>query len=580
MREKGPAAPKDPVKKRPFFYIMQDKEIFGAKQEDGKGIQFIYQNDNRLINSAKIAGNVTEERILELLKTTEGFRRLVHSIGVSVTIMKQASEVSEKEAEQIRFVYQMYGKTDVYKSGSNIILDMKADGTEHVIEMGEVAWSEEDKEPGQIRFEFSQSGLQAQTTVRLYLHDGYTAPEVILDEQIDTTSQAYQKMIDRSLMQLGNTARLKRAINKAQKGEEVTIAYIGGSITQGAGAIPIHKNCYAYQSYQALVKKFAQNEKQVHFIKAGVGGTPSELGMIRFDRDVLRDGKAAPDIVVVEFAVNDEGDETMGICYDSLVRKILSLPNQPAVILLFAVFAYDWNLQDRLSVVGRAYELPMVSIKDAVTPQFGLRKEEGRVLSKNQFFYDIYHPSNAGHKIMSDCLINLLEQADNSKEDIEKTQELLEQNIAIGRQFEEIKLLDRKDNIEIAKISSGSFDDMDTDLQRVEMDDMLEPVAQFPYNWHYAGGEAEDFKPFEMTIECKALVLVYKDSGAIDTGKADIYVDGEKSLTADPHINGWVHCNPVIVFSEETAHRHMVRIQMSRGDEQKKFTILGFGIIM
>lgn len=74
----GPAAPKDPTRKRPFFYIMQEKEIFGAKQTDGRGIQFIYENDNRLINSAQIAGNVTDEEILELLKTTEGFRKLVH----------------------------------------------------------------------------------------------------------------------------------------------------------------------------------------------------------------------------------------------------------------------------------------------------------------------------------------------------------------------------------------------------------------------------------------------------------------------------------------------------------------------
>ena len=29
--------------------------------------------------------------------------------------------------------------------------------------------------------------------------------------------------------------------------------------------------------------------------------------MIRFDRDVLREGER-PDIVVIEFAVNDEGD--------------------------------------------------------------------------------------------------------------------------------------------------------------------------------------------------------------------------------------------------------------------------------
>lgn len=61
----------------------------------------------------------------------------------------------------------------------------------------------------------------------------------------------------------------------------------------------------------------------IHYIKAGVGGTPSELGMIRYERDVLRNFTVQPDIVVVEFAVNDAGDETNGVCYESLVRKIL-----------------------------------------------------------------------------------------------------------------------------------------------------------------------------------------------------------------------------------------------------------------
>ena len=67
MAVKGPVAPRDPAKKRPFFYVMQEKEIFGAKQPDGRGIQFIYENDNRLINSAQIAGNVTDREMLEFM---------------------------------------------------------------------------------------------------------------------------------------------------------------------------------------------------------------------------------------------------------------------------------------------------------------------------------------------------------------------------------------------------------------------------------------------------------------------------------------------------------------------------------
>lgn len=51
----GPKAPRDPEKMRPYFYILKDKEIFGSKQEDGTGIQFVYESDGRLINSAQIA---------------------------------------------------------------------------------------------------------------------------------------------------------------------------------------------------------------------------------------------------------------------------------------------------------------------------------------------------------------------------------------------------------------------------------------------------------------------------------------------------------------------------------------------
>ena len=137
-------------------------------------------------------------------------------------------------------------------------------------------------------------------------------------------------------------------------------------------------------------------------MKAGGGGSPSELGMLRYEKDVLSDGQVTPDIVIVEFAVNDEGDETKGECYDSLVRKIYNGPGQPAVILLFAVFADDWNLEERLCKVGYSYELPMVSTRRSVVEQFYLTKDQGNVISKNQFFYDLFHPSNAGHRIMAD----------------------------------------------------------------------------------------------------------------------------------------------------------------------------------
>lgn len=567
---KGPVAPKDPTVKRPFFYIMQDKDIFGAKLPNNTGVQFIYQNDNRLINSARIAGNVTDEELLQLLKTTEGFKKLVYAIGVSV--------VEETAKEKVRFVYQMYGNTDTYGSGTSLTLDMVADGMENTIYLDEVVWSEDDKEPGQIRFEFETPEVQATASVRFYLRDGYEAPEVIEDEAIDTESEDYRKMIAKSLMQLGNTDRLQRAIRKAQNGEDVTIAFIGGSITQGAGAIPINTQCYAYRTYQSFKKMFGTGDN-VHFVKVGVGGTPSQLGVIRFERDILRDGSVEPDIVVVEFAVNDEGDETKGVCYESLVRKILALPNEPAVVLLFAVFAYDWNLQERLGPVGRRLDLPMVSVLDAVVEQFRMRKGEGRVLSKNQFFYDIYHPSNAGHQIMEECLMYMFAQAAKQEPMTDNTAELMKQEPVFGTVYETIKLMDRKDAGPVLWLEEGSFCEVDKQLQCVEADDKLDMLPQFPYNWQRTGSVEGKQDYFEMEINCKALMLVYKDSGAPNVGKADVFVDEKHVMVADPHRNGWVHCNPVILFNEAEKKAHTIKIQMVPGDEEKEFTILGFGYV-
>ncbi len=566
----GIVAPKDPEKKRSFFYIMQDKEVFGAKASDGKGIQFLYQNDGRLINSAQIVGNIADAQILDLMRTTEGFRKLVHSIGVSAEL-----EDESHVEEVLEFVFQMYGKTDLYGGGTQLRMQLQTDGVEQKLVLDDVEWSVDDKEPGQIRFEFSTPELLARVNVRLYLRDGFEAPEVQEDVKINFESEEYRSMIENSLMQLGDCERLKQAIRRAQNGEEVNICYIGGSITQGAGAVPINTECYAYKSWKMFQKAYGSGN--VHLVKAGVGGTPSELGMIRFDRDVLRDGRVEPDIVVIEFAVNDEGDETKGNCYESLVRKALALPKKPAVVLLFSVFANDCNLQERLAPVGEKYRLPMVSILNAVTPQFKQKTGQGRVLSKNQFFYDIYHPSNVGHTIMADCLMELFRKAEHLPLSQDKTPEdFLEITPAIGADFTYVALLDKKDFYEHAVIDCGGFTAQDSILQCVEMDDQLAMTPEFPYNWMYDGTKKD--KPyFEMKIKAESLLLVFKDSGEVDAAKAELYADGELIGIADPRMNGWVHCNAKILFQKKEYKEHTVRIQIVEGDEEKKFTILGFG---
>lgn len=558
----GPKAPKDPTKKRPHFYIVYEKEMEAFGQPGGIGRMPVLVDQNRMSGFAKSIGKITDEELLKELDTVEGFKKAIHSIGVSVTCQKPGQEAE--------FILQMYGNKDYFKSGTMFRKPIKADGSENLIELSEVAWGDDDKVPGQFCVEFKESGALASVSVCIYLNDGYTAPEFEPDEPVDFESQNYRDMIAKSFTTLGNNARLKKAINKAKAGEDVTVAYIGGSITEGAGAAPAHSSCYARRSYEAFCKRFAVGDN-VHYTKAGVGGTPSELGMIRYQRDVL-DNHAAPDVVIVEFAVNDEGDETKGDCYESLIRKILAAPNAPAVILLFSVFEFDWNLQDRLMPIGRRYNLPMVSVKDAVVEQFYQTAAQGRVISKNRFFYDIYHPTNAGHRIMSDCLDYLFEQADASEagEDID----LAAIEPYMNPEFADVKLMDRKDLYEFAEINCGSFTETDKEIHYVEMDYNTSHTGVLPNNWMCT--EETGDKPFVLRVKSPYLLVISKDSGDPKFGSAEIYVDGELSLTADPRATGWNHSNAQIAYRGKEDTWHTVEIRCPKG-ESKRFTIQGFG---
>ncbi len=561
----GIVAPKDPTKKGKGYLLYKDLKIQPVLRNSGRRTMEIYLNDGRIISATQITGGVKDERILKNLETAKGIEDMVTALGISIT----AADTSAK----FQFGLIMYGHQDVYNSGSHVYCDVTANGVEVMIPFDEVKWSEDDNIIGQFEIEFPDGLELADVTVTVYVKDEYDVPELEEDEQVDVTSAAYSALLDQSIVSMGNNERILKAINKAKNGEDVTVAFIGGSIRQGAGAVPIAHNCYARLGYEAFADLFGgENMDHIHFIKAGIGGTPSELGVVRYEKDVLQFGKRTPDIVIIEFAVNDEGDETKGECYEGLMRKIWNSENQPAVILLFSVFAFDWNLQDRLIPIGEKYQVPMISIMDAVTGQFALEKEKGRVVTKRQFFYDMYHPSNIGHTLMADCLKRYFEKA----ADMAEKKDLVNPPIAMSGDFEKVKYFDRKYTNPDIRVEEGSFTDTDTELQNVELDKDALATPTFPDNWMHIGASNE---PLRFEIDCRILMLVAKDSADNAVGSAVVKVDGKEMLCYNPHDIGWTHPNAVIVLREQEVKKHTVEIAMKAGDEQKQFSILGFGYV-
>lgn len=562
----GPKAPKDPESRGKSFYIMRNQQVAGSPMPDGTGVQTIFLNNDRLVSFAGIVGNIQDEEMLELLRSASGFRRLVSAIGVSVE--------GENPRESVTFCLQMYGETEGIPGTCYRAL-LSADAMEHIIKLSEIQWEAADAVPGQLRFEFKKADSLATVSVRLYLQEGFDAPEPEEETRVCFEAPQYQAMLENSLIQTGNNLRLKRVLEKARRGEDVKIAFLGGSITQGAWALPINSACYAYRAFEGFCELAGRGtEENLHYVKAGVGGTSSELGMLRYQKEVCGEEHLPPDLCVVEFAVNDEGDETGGESYDCLVRRILTEKNAPAVVLLFSVFSNDWNLQERLRRVGEAYNLPMVSIKDCVVEQFYRKPEEGRIISKSQFFYDIFHPNSNGHRVMADCLLHLFRTVDAQMPDAPE-REIGLIKPPYGDEFVALRYVDRDCPAEDISIDCGDFSERDEELQLVERDRSTRRTPEFEGNWmHRTGG-----RPFAMDITCSALLIVEKDSGSPLVGSAEVFLDGERVRTIDPHEVGWVHCNALICFRGKERKRHHVEIAMKPGDEEKEFTILGFGYV-
>lgn len=550
----GPIAPRDPSEKRPGFYVLLDKQVGGIPQDDGRGVHSIFISSDRLPSAARVTGGVEDEAVLKLLTDVAGFRKLVHSLGVSISAPDPSLEVG--------FSLICRGSP-----GSCHSFSLPADGAERVITLDKLDWSEFDAGLGEFRFTFPTASHMATASVKCYVNDGFEIPEVDPDPAVDPEGEGYRQMIARSFLCAGNNARVQSFLRRARAGEAVTVAFLGGSITQGAGAVPLQENCYARLTWQGLRNKYGEN---IRYIKAGVGGTPSETGLMRYDRDITREGTVSPDLVVVEFAVNDAGDETEGVFYESLVRRILSGPGHPAVILLFAVFANDWNLKRRLAPIGYRHQLPMVDVLEAVSPQFS--DPENRVITKRQYFYDVYHPSNLGHKIMADCLLYCLDRLDKQQPEQERQDYIPPY---YGTDYENLRLMDRSNCFPGAVVTPGSFTETDTDLQAVPLDDDDHNTPMFPHNWKKGEGNA----PFVLELECRRLALEFKDSGSGEFGKAIVTIDGEKQRILDPTQAGWNHCHTTVLFNRQSTAFHRIAISMAPEDAEKTFTILGFGVV-
>ena len=364
--------------------------------------------------------------------------------------------------------------------------------------------------------------------------------------EADDARTDYEKMVDRSLLSVGDMTRMSDVFQKAQNGEDITVAYIGGSITEGYNAGTTE--FYAKTCTDLLQGYFP--DITVTGVNAGISGTPSLLGNLRLERDVL---SADPDIVFVEFAVNDGQEADYKNAYESLVRTLLTQEKDIAVVLLFTVLDSGYTCQEHMSKIGANYDLPMISVHDSVYEEI----EAGR-MTWQDYSNDQSHPNAYGHKCITDFVDNYYQ----------KVLPVVAENV--GEVSKELP-----DPVFSAKYMNMHYMDSAT-MDGVELDgfEQYDTHGSFHNGWMYRGTDGGSMK---FTVECSVLEMVFKANNSDKYGTADIYVDGEKVKSVVSNMSdGWNNPVTAYLIDNDSSAEHTVEIRMEGGVTQA-FFVMAFG---
>ncbi|MEF9924643.1 MAG: SGNH/GDSL hydrolase family protein, partial [Muribaculaceae bacterium] len=202
-------------------------------------------------------------------------------------------------------------------------------------------------------------------------------------------------------------SRLEKFLAKAMAKEDLTIAVIGGSITAGANSEPMANfpNCYGARIKQYLETKYGIT---VNLINAGIGSTNSFFGDIRAEEHFL---KFNPDLVVMEYSVNDSPDQQSLICYEGLMRKILKAPGHPALLVAMMCTQASIGQGTTQIPIAQHYNVPVINYSDIVKDEIILGQKtwsDYYAITTNPGG-DGVHPNTAGHQKVADMFAEICE---------------------------------------------------------------------------------------------------------------------------------------------------------------------------
>ena len=227
----------------------------------------------------------------------------------------------------------------------------------------------------------------------------------------------------------GPRSRLRRVVAQMLSGERVEVAVLGGSVS--AGAIASRKMAATDPNDVWSLVRIQMQENlspDIDFVNNARSATKSYINSLCLERFL----NSTADLVFVEFIANDGSEMDTQLrgplektrSFERFLRKIQGQPKAPAVVMmnmLVSEMAYPpggmngkgkrpffATPEDTYGGLAQYYDAPTISFRDAMW-QLG---DNGVGGAKWADFLadDRLHPNDAGHKLMADMVVFLLQQ--------------------------------------------------------------------------------------------------------------------------------------------------------------------------
>lgn len=340
-----------------------------------------------------------------------------------------------------------------------------------------------------------------------------------------------------SLHSLGEGIPWQRLLAK----RTLKIGFMGGSVTQGFAGDAVHP------AYPAMVADALRAQGyDAEAIVCAEPGMGTMQGNLLAEEHLLAQ---KPDLVVLEFAINETTLRPSVISFESLLRKILTQPEPPIVCLFLIRNVNDYNCESFMLPMAEHYRLPCVRLR----PGLNAALERGD-LQWADYGDAESHPNTDGHLLLAQCLLHLFAAAKCAPD----TAPMPLPEPWLEAPYRDLQY--------VHPAADCAFVQTDAEIVAREH-------PYFPAAWKLT----QQNGTWRCETVCRALLIFYETHHLPEYGACRITVDGEPLNPPVLHSNsmyGWGNARFVQAVNSDSDALHTVELSAADGS----FFILGLGL--